>query len=336
MDDGVRRVDDGAVDEVVGQVEQAADERPVALHDLVAQALEVGRRPLDDEAALGPRRHDDRVLDHLRLHQSEDLGAEVLPPVAPAQPAAGDRAAAQVDALDPRPAHPDLVAWPRQRQLGDRRRIELERDGQPVAVVVRAHRRVDQRQEHPADAIVVEAGDGIEGGADTLADLGLRPVALVAVGPGRVEAGVEQGDEVGDHSRMGLQRRLDVGLAEREADLPQVLAVGADDGDLAGGQAGRQHEPVEAVALDVAEDERGEGPLQVGPPSAVQLDTSPARARRCRRGTPARRRSGTCGTARPTPRGPGGRAAATALTATPAHPGGRCGSATRASGASMS
>ena len=132
VDDGGGRVDDGGLpgppgvarraDEVVREVEQAADERPVALDHLGAQPLGVAGRPLDDEAPLRAVRHDDRVLDHLGLHQAEDLGAEVLPAVAPAQPAAGDVAAAQVHPLDAGPADPDLVLRPRQRQLGDRPR----------------------------------------------------------------------------------------------------------------------------------------------------------------------------------------------------------------------
>ena len=41
-------------------------------------ATAVRRRALDHEPALGADRDDQRVLDHLRLHQAEDLGAEVL------------------------------------------------------------------------------------------------------------------------------------------------------------------------------------------------------------------------------------------------------------------
>jgi hypothetical protein len=67
-----------------------------------ASRSEVGRQLLGIEAALGAGRHDHRVLDQLRLHQAEDLGAEIVAPVGPAQAAAGDRAAAQVDALDAR------------------------------------------------------------------------------------------------------------------------------------------------------------------------------------------------------------------------------------------
>ena len=114
------------VADVVGQVEQAADERPVAGDDLVGQRLAVRRRPLDHEAALGADGHDQRVLDHLRLHQAEDLRAEVLAAVRPAQPAAGDRAAAQVHALDARRVDEDLEARARSRQQRDPRGVELE------------------------------------------------------------------------------------------------------------------------------------------------------------------------------------------------------------------
>ena len=55
-----------------------------------------------------PDRDDDRVLDHLGLHQAEHLGAEVLAPVRPADAAAGDHPAAQVDALHLRAVDEDL------------------------------------------------------------------------------------------------------------------------------------------------------------------------------------------------------------------------------------
>ena len=106
------RRDDGAVDQVVGQRQQRADEQLVAGlplgEDGVARGA-VRRRLLDDEAALGAGRHDDGVLHHLRLDQAEHLGAQVLAAVGPAQPAAGDRAEAQVDAHDARRADPHLA-----------------------------------------------------------------------------------------------------------------------------------------------------------------------------------------------------------------------------------
>ncbi len=102
-DDPLRR-DDIAADDVVGDVEQPTEEGPVTGDRLRLKCLAsaVGRRALEHESALGADRDDQRVLDHLRLHQAEDLGAEVLAPVRPPQTAAGDLPPTQVDALDPR------------------------------------------------------------------------------------------------------------------------------------------------------------------------------------------------------------------------------------------
>ena len=80
-------------------------------------ALAAGRRPLDEEAALGADRHDHRVLDHLRLDQAQYFGAEILAPVRPAQAAARDRAEAQVHAFDARRVDEDLAVRARLRQV---------------------------------------------------------------------------------------------------------------------------------------------------------------------------------------------------------------------------
>ena len=92
------------------------------------------RRALDEESALRADRHDDGVLDHLRLDQAEHFGAEIFAPIGPAQSAARDRPEAQVHAFDARRRRP------RSRDMGaasaDRRaaRIELEAD---VVVMMR-------------------------------------------------------------------------------------------------------------------------------------------------------------------------------------------------------
>ena len=92
------RRDDGAGGrlDVVGDVEQAGDEQPVAGDALAAQRLAIGgcvtrerRRRFEHEAALGADGDDDGVLHRLRLDQAQDFGAEVFPPVRPAQAAAG-------------------------------------------------------------------------------------------------------------------------------------------------------------------------------------------------------------------------------------------------------
>ena len=117
----VGRRHDGLAVEIVGELEQGAHEDAVALGALGEPGLPVRRRRqlLGHEAALGADRHDDGVLDLLRLDEAEHLGAEVLRPVGPAQAAARDLAEAQMDALDARRIDEDLVERARQRQRID-------------------------------------------------------------------------------------------------------------------------------------------------------------------------------------------------------------------------
>ena len=109
--DHARRRHDLLADPVVGDVEHAAHQGLVAGHHLGLQggAVAAPGRLLDHEAALGADRHDHAVLDHLRLHQAEHLGAEILAPVRPADAAARDLAAAQMDAFHARRVDEDLV-----------------------------------------------------------------------------------------------------------------------------------------------------------------------------------------------------------------------------------
>ena len=287
MPDHVGRRDDLAVDHVVGDVEEAGHELPVAGGHLRPQRLGVRDplAPLHDEAALGTDGDDHRVLDHLGLHEPEHLGAEVLPAVAPAQPAAGHRPTPEVHALDAGRVHPDLEHRPGQRQVGDDLRVELEGEHRPGAgagvavdaraVGVRPLRGQDQGEERAEDAVLVQAGHGVElrrdrvgegpgvGGAD-------GAVAVGDVGiDGRVEPGLEQPHERTDDRRVAGQRRLDVALAERQADLAQVLGVGAEHVDLAGREPARHHELVQPVALELAPEERGEGVAELVPGGAV-------------------------------------------------------------------
>ena len=103
--------------EVVGDVEQAGNEDPVAGDrlglDLVAATAK--RQAARDEAALGADRHDHRVLHLLGLDRAEHLGAEVSSRSDQRKPPASHLAAAQVHALDARRIDEDLVlrapAW---------------------------------------------------------------------------------------------------------------------------------------------------------------------------------------------------------------------------------
>ena len=253
------------VADAVGQVEQAADERPVAGHDLVGQPLAARRRALDDEAALGADGHDQRVLDHLGLHETEDLGPEVLAAIGPAQAAAGDRAASQVHALDPGRVDEDLEAGPRRRQQRDARGIELEGEvrlrcavGVPLEVVGAQHRAQDG-EEAAQDPVLVEALDGV----DRLLDLPRDRVrCLGRAVAGGIEARAEQLHQRGRHARMGEERPLHVGLAERDPRLPQIARDRPQDRDVAPAQPCPQHEAVEAVVLDLAAPDADERVLE--------------------------------------------------------------------------
>jgi hypothetical protein len=238
----------------VGQVEQAADERAVAGHDLAGERLAVGRRALDHEAALGPDRDDQRVLDHLRLHQPEDLRAEVLAAVRPAQPAAGHGATAQVHALHPRRVDEDLEARARSRQERDAGRVQLERQmrlgpaARPGLEVVRPQDRLDHGEEAAQDPVLVEALDRVDLLLDVRGDRVGRLRAVVAV---RVEARVEELDQRHRDGRMGDERLGHVALAERDRRLAQIPGHRPQDRHVAPVEPCTEHEPVEAVVLEL-------------------------------------------------------------------------------------
>ncbi len=88
--------------DIVGEVQEPADEDPVAFDGLVGKAAGCGRRLLDDKAALGPDRDDDRVLDRLGLHQPENFGAKILSAIGPADAAARHPAGPHMHGFDPR------------------------------------------------------------------------------------------------------------------------------------------------------------------------------------------------------------------------------------------
>ena len=212
------------------------------------------RRSFDHEPALGPDRHDQRVLDHLRLHQAEHLGPEVLGPVRPAQAAAGHLAPAQMDGLDPRRVHEDLELGLWQREDRDLDESSLnDRYGWalPSASFWKAFVRTIARttlQEAAEDAVLVEARDRVE----RLLDLLAEPLGGVVVARVGVEPRIEQPDQQPHDVGMAEQRAPDVGVGEADAPLAQVLGDRADDRHLASGQGRAEHQSVQAVVLEVA------------------------------------------------------------------------------------
>jgi hypothetical protein len=270
----LRRRHDGGAGEVVGQVEQGAQVVLVAGNAFLHEGVAVGRRRrlLQHEAALGADRHDDGVLHHLRLHQAEHLGAKVLRPVRPAQPAARDLAAAQVDALEARRVDEDLVQRLRLRQPGNLGRIELEaeeaatrsgraRVADAGAPEVGTQRRLDECQQLAQHAVFGQVGDLLERLLDRV-DL-CRRALLVA--RGRIETQLEQQDQHARDARVRGQRRLDRALRQGEACLLEVLRVGTQHHDLVGAQARAQHQPVEVVVLDIAAEHARKSVLEQAP-----------------------------------------------------------------------
>ena len=178
-------------------LQQRADEDAVGC---LALGLEASRshcrvrQLLGEEAALGAGRHDHGVLDHLRLDQAQDLGAEVVAPVRPAQAAAGDRAEAQVDALDARGADPDLVLGTRERRPVDLARHQLEGQRRGIGVEVGAQGRLDDVHEAAQQLVGIQRRDLLE-------RLGQRGVCGLAGGGGflggqrRVEGALEERDD---------------------------------------------------------------------------------------------------------------------------------------------
>ena len=266
--------------QVVGHVEEATDEDPVAGDSLLLDrvAPTVGRQLLGHEATLGADRHDHRILHLLGLGEAQHLGAEVLASVRPADAAAGDGAAAQVHAFHPRGVDEDLVLRPRLGQLGDPVRVELERDVRlrrsvgAALEVVRTERRPDDADVAAQDPVLVEvrhlverrldADHDLQGRIELLHGRALRILrtrhgAHLAL-PVGVEPHQEQLHQHRGDAGIGGERALHVGLAERDAGLAQILAVRTQDDDLAPSDPGPQHQAVEAVVLDLSRPDAGE------------------------------------------------------------------------------
>jgi hypothetical protein len=260
-----------ARDQVVGQVEQASQVVLVAGNAFLHEGLAVTgrRRLLQHEAALGAHRHDDGVLDHLRLHQRQHLGAEVVGAVGPAQPAARHLAAAQVDALEARRVDEDLDHGPRRGQSRHARRVELERQERaqragrarmPAAGApeVGTQRALDERLQLAQHAVLGQVLHLLQCPFETA---GLRRGGLVVV-LGRVQPQLEQLDQHARDGGVAPESGFDGGLRQRKADLLEVLGIGAQHHHLARLQAGAQHQAVEIVVLDFAAQHQQEGVLE--------------------------------------------------------------------------
>src|SRR5262249_28583545 len=147
----------------------------------------------------------------------------------------------------------DLDQRTRQRQLVEGARIELEGEERLPLLLrgaleeIGAQRRLDDVEVTAQDAVLVEVGDAVEAALNLRDDRGgaLGDATLV----GRVEEGAEKLHQQASDRRVARQRLLHIRLAEGDAGLAQILAVGTQDRDLAPVEVGDQHEAVEAVVL---------------------------------------------------------------------------------------
>src|SRR5262249_35492284 len=161
----------------------------------------------------------------------ENLGAEVLAPVRPADTAARDATAAQMHRLDARAVDGYLDQRARQRQLVERARIELEGEERLPLILcsaleeIGAQRRLDDVEVAAQDAVLVEVGAPVEAALDLRDDRGSPLIRTLLVG--RIEQGAEQLDQHAGDRRVARQRLLHIGLAEGDGGLAQILAVGA-------------------------------------------------------------------------------------------------------------
>ena len=92
--------------------------------------------------------------------------------------------------------------------------------------------------------------------ASSAASICSRSAAILISRAGCVETRIELGDEIGDEAGcdagMARQRVGDIALRIGRADLAQIAPERAQQRRLAPGEAGRQHELVEAVGFGEA------------------------------------------------------------------------------------
>ena len=243
------RLDDLAGDEVVGDVEHARMSVEYWRTTSSRSSWRSAGGCLSTKPPLEPTGTITAFLTICAFIRPEDLGAVVLGAIRPADAAAGDAAAAQVDALHGRRVDEDLVQRVRLRHQRHGRRRELERQVRPVQERVGAHRRVDRAEVVAQDAVVVERGDGVERRDDLLAQ---RVLLAGHDRPGRIEPHLEVAHQQRRH--VGMAREGGVLVLDRQlrADPLAVLAVRPQHGHLVPGQPGGDDQAVERVGLGLA------------------------------------------------------------------------------------
>ena len=267
----VRGRHDGPVRaDIIGQVEQRVDEDFIGRDSLRHPRVAVGRggEVLGDKAALGADWDDDRILDLLRFDEAENLSAEILRPVRPAQPAARHFAKTQVYALHSRRIDSDLEERARKRKINDPLALEFECDGfarLPRSVrleKIRPDRRLREIEKTPENTVLIKARDGAQHGIDRGENGGLGGGSVT--GQRGVETRMNQLHERLRDARMSAQSLPHIILGVADARLAQIERERAQHGYVAPAEPRLDHQSVITVAFRKSLEQRGEQCLDTG------------------------------------------------------------------------
>ena len=267
------RSPDDAIDQVVGEIEKAADKCLVPRPDLVGGwATGVGEAP-HDKPTLCPRGHDDHVLGHLRLHQTEYFCAVVLTAGRPSNSSPSYPSAAQVDTADVSGEDEDLEQGMRLGYVWNRLRQELERKRSGIDEGIGSQRCVDESQETAQDRILVERFDLVELVDDAQPQLGL--CCLIAVWP---EARFEEPDQIVCDLGIGGQRLGDVRAGEGRCHDGPVRAIGAQNIDLVVVEPGENDQLMQRIRFSDPTHGGGQG-LRHPRSGGVRIESHTVRAK---------------------------------------------------------
>ena len=258
----------GANLKVIGDIQQGADEDlvgftalgdpGVAIHSGVGQLLGV-------ETALCAGGDDDSVLHHLSLDQAQNLGAEVVAAVGPAQAASCDVAEAQVDTLDARGVNENLELGARQGCEVNLLRCNLDGECLAAQVGVGAQDGANNLAQGAQVAVGVQGGNLVQFLDQGHLNLFAACVALLVVqAVVRVEADVEELHQVLGDAGVGEQgvRHERGGVAQ--AQLNQVVVQGAEQAYILPGEALGENQAVQSIGLALTEQVGVQGVLVEG------------------------------------------------------------------------
>ena len=267
------RSPDDAIDEVVGEIEETADKGLVPCLDLVGRwPTRVGEAP-HHKPAFCPRGHDDHVLGHLRLHQTEYFRAVVLSACRPPNPSPCYPPAPQVDTADVPGEDEDLEQGMRLGYVWNRLRQELERKRSGIDEGIGAQCCVDEPEKTTQDRILVERFDVVELVDDAQPQLGF--CRLIPVWP---EARFEEPDQIVCDVGIGGQRLGDVCAGERRCHDGPVRAIGAQNIDLVVIEPGEDDQLVQRIRFRNAADGGGQG-LRHPRSASIRVESHPVRAK---------------------------------------------------------